>query len=103
MSLLWVVNSYYSNKIEGNAIEPGEIMRNEEPPHGMKSAGMQEVLSHIDVQRSLSETPIDNLDLCTKAAICRLHRGLYADVPEDSLVLRLGTGGETARMMAGEL
>lgn len=103
MNLLRVVNSYYSNKIEGNSTVPADILRAEDSLqelHGAKD--LQEIKRHIEAQRRLNDEPIDKIEVCTKGAISRLHREFYNGVPNEMLDIQLNDRGETIRMVPGE-
>lgn len=103
MNLLRVVNSYYSNKIEGNSTVPADILRaQDEHQEAGGAKDMQEIKRHIEVQRRLSDEPIDKVEVCTKAAISRLHREFYVGAPEDILDIQLNEQGETLRMIPGQ-
>ncbi|MBI6798641.1 Fic family protein [Pseudomonas syringae] len=103
MNLLRVVNSYYSNKIEGNSTIPADILRAEDAPQEFKGAkDLQEIKRHIEAQRRLTDEPINQVDVCTKSAISRMHREFYVGVPEDMLDIQLNEKGDTVRMVPGE-
>ncbi len=103
MNLLRVVNSYYSNKIEGNSTIPADILRAEDAPQEFKGAkDLQEIKRHIEAQRRLADEPINQVDVCTKSAISRMHREFYVGVPEDMLDIQLNEKGDTVRMVPGE-
>ncbi|CAG8863390.1 hypothetical protein PS627_00328 [Pseudomonas fluorescens] len=103
MNLLRVVNAYYSNKIEGNSAIPADILRAEDAPQEIKGGkDLQEVKRHIEAQRRLTDDPIGRVDVCTRAAISRLHREFYVGVPEEMLDIQLNEKGDSVRMIPGE-
>lgn len=103
MNLLRVVNSYYSNRIEGNSTLPADILRAENAPHEARSAkDLNEIKRHIEAQRRLTDEPLDKVEVCTKAAISRLHREFYVGAAEDLLDIQLNDAGETVHMIPGE-
>ncbi|MNJ44405.1 Fic/DOC family protein [compost metagenome] len=103
MNLLRLVNSYYSNKIEGNSAVPADILRAEDAPQEIKGAkDLQEIKRHIEAQCRLTDDPIDKFDVCTKGAISRLHREFYVGVPEEMLDIQLNEKGDTVHMVPGE-
>jgi Fic family protein len=103
MHLLRMVNSYYSNKIEGNSTVPADILRAQDDPQEFKDAkDMQEIKRYIEVQRRLSDNPINKVEVCTKATISRLHREFYVGVHEGMLDIQLNEQGETVRRIPGE-
>lgn len=89
-NLLRVVNSYYSNKIEGNSAVPAEILRAEQAPDASLEVkackDFLEIKHHIDAQRRLTDDPINAAEVCTRNTISRLHRELYAGVPVSCFV-----------------
>lgn len=104
MNLLRVVNSYYSNKIEGNSTTPADILRAEDAPQEVKGVkDLQDIKRHIEAQRRLNDDPIDPVDVCTKSAVSRLHREFYVGMPEEMLDIQLSEKGDTVRMVPGEL
>ncbi|KAA8712622.1 Fic family protein [Pseudomonas cannabina] len=104
MNLLRVVNSYYSNKIEGNSTIPADILRAEAGVQEVRSTkDLQEVKRLIEAQRRLSDDPINPVDVCTKSAISRLHREFYSGAPEEMLDIQLNEKGDIVRMVPGEL
>lgn len=64
-NLLRVVNSYYSNMIEGNSAVPADILRAEHavdaPIEAKVGKDLLEVKCHIEAQRRLSDDPIKGL------------------------------------------
>ncbi|HDS1695116.1 TPA: Fic family protein [Pseudomonas putida] len=103
MNLVQLVNSYYSNKIEGNSSAPIDILRAEESTHEIEGdQGLQEVKRHIDAQRRLVNEPINKVTVCAKVTIARLHRELYVGVPERMLEMQSSEPAISARMVPGE-
>lgn len=104
-NLLRVVNSYYSNKIEGNSTLPADILRAEqtqEAPQEVKaSKDFLEIKRHIEAQRRLTDDPIDPVAVCTRDTISRLHREFYVGVPEEMLDIQLNDKGDVVRMVPG--
>lgn len=103
MNLLRVVNSYYSNRIEGNSTLPADILRAEDAPQEAKGVkDLQEIKRHIEAQRRLDDEPVDKVNVCTKHAISRLHREFYVGVPDEMLEIQLNDQGDTLHMAPGE-
>jgi len=103
MNLVQLVNSYYSNKIEGNSSAPIDILRAEDSPHEIEGdQGLQEVKRLIDAQRRLVNEPINKVTVCAKVTIARLHRELYVGVPERMLEMQSFEPAISARMVPGE-
>ena len=57
--LLRIVNSYYSNKIEGNPTKPSDLLDLNDDSIEQKSKGLLEIKRHIEVQLKLnSKAPV---------------------------------------------
>ncbi|MEG0241718.1 MAG: Fic family protein [Pseudomonas sp.] len=104
-NLLRVVNSYYSNKIEGNSTVPADILRAEQaqdaPREVKASKDFLEIKRHIEAQRRLTDDPIDPVAVCTRDTISRLHREFYVGAPEEMLDIQLNDKGDVVRMVPG--
>lgn len=104
-NLLRVVNSYYSNKIEGNSTVPADILRAEqaadEPLEVKATKDFLEIKRHIEAQRRLTDDPIDVVEVCTRNTISRLHREFYVGVPEEMLDIPMNEQGDVVRMVPG--
>ncbi len=104
-NLLRVVNSYYSNKIEGNSAVPADILRVEqvvEAPQEVKaSEDFLEIKRHIEAERRLTDDPINRVDVCIRDTISRLHREFYEGVPEGMLDIQINDQGDVVRMVPG--
>ncbi len=88
VELLQVINSYYSNLIEGNPTHPVDIeraMRADYSAEPAKRALQQESLAHIEVQKllmaRLQAEPA--LDVTTPEFLCWLHQQFYLRIPEE--------------------
>lgn len=105
-NLLRVVNSYYSNKIEGNSTVPADILRADqvaEAPQEVKAnEDFLEIKRHIEAQRRLTDDPINPVDVCTRESISRLHREFYVGAPAEMLDIIVNEGGDVIRMLPGE-
>jgi Fic family protein len=105
--LLRVINSYYSNLIEGNGTHPIDIERamSGEYSSDTRKRDLQiESRIHIEVQRKISarlkENPLENV---TNVDFLRwIHREFYSQMPEN-LRWAKGDGGEKIWVEAGEL
>ncbi|MEC6742981.1 Fic family protein [Pseudomonas qingdaonensis] len=104
-NLLRVVNSYYSNKIEGNCTAPADILRAEAqdaPLEVEASKDLQEITRHIEAQRRLTDDPINPVEVSSRDGISRLHREFYVGVPMQVLDTQLNEQGDVVRMVPGE-
>ncbi|MDD1016688.1 Fic family protein [Pseudomonas rubra] len=99
MNLLRQVNSYYSNKIEGNVTDPEDVLRSQEDNF---DEDLQEIRRHIEAQKRLADEPIHKLEVCSRNAIARMHRKIYTGMSDQYLDPKLNDGGATARLVPGE-
>jgi Fic family protein len=100
--LLRVVNSYYSNLIEGHNTHPVDIeraMKLDYSANEEKRNLQMESLIHIGIQREIPAL-LEEYPVTSKEFLCRLHREFYERLPE-SLRWVKGSGSETARVEAG--
>lgn len=103
MNLLRKVNSYYSNKIEGNSTLPADVLRAQDAPTDLKDGEeLLEIKRHIEAQKRLTDDPIDEVEICTKGAISRMHREFYNGMPDEFLNIKINDEGETVRLIPGE-
>ncbi|QXQ20330.1 Fic family protein [Pseudomonas tolaasii] len=103
INLLRQVNSFYSNKIEGNPTLPAEVLRAQEIPPDEKTAeNLLEIKRHIDAQRRLSNDPIDEVAICTRESIARMHREFYVGMPEEHMHIKVNDEGDTVPLVPGE-
>jgi Fic family protein len=85
--LLRIVNSYYSNLIEGHNTHPIDVeraMRADYSNNEDKRDLQKESLIHIDLQRKISDW-LENdskLDVSTPDFLRRIHREFYEQMPE---------------------
>jgi len=104
VNLLQQVNSFYSNKIEGNPTLPADVLRAQEVPTGEKAGeDLLEIKRHIEAQRRLSNDPIDEVEICTRDSIARLHREFYVGMPEEHMWITVNQEtGEKVKLVPGE-
>ncbi|WP_447649144.1 Fic family protein [Pseudomonas abietaniphila] len=98
------VNSYYSNKIEGNLASPADVLRTQRST-GDDAAprDLLEIKLHIDAQTRLSDDPINASKITTRESITRIHRELYSGLPEKHLHIKIEAGGESTLLIPGEI
>ena len=92
-----VINSYYSNLIEGHSTHPRDIrkaMRGEYSKDPAKRDLQLESLAHINVQRALTETPPEHI--FSPTCFTEIHRMFYEELPES---LRTVESNEGKRMV----
>lgn len=103
MNLLRNVNSYYSNKIEGNSTLPADVLRVQEVETDVKSGeDLLEIKRHIEAQKRLTDDPIDKVEICTQRAILRMHREFSEGMPDEFLDIDVNAQGEHIRLVPGE-
>lgn len=106
--LLRIINSYYSNLIEGHNTHPYDIVRAMHRQYDAEPAKRNlqlESVAHITVQRDmekrLREEP--KLNIAGREFLCNIHREFYRQLPEEFLIVKdPDTGGES-RVVPGEL
>ncbi|MFU8862008.1 MAG: Fic family protein [Cyclonatronaceae bacterium] len=106
--LLRHINSYYSNRIEGEHTTPADIERavKQEFSKDENRKRLQLLnLAHIEVQdeidRMLAQNP--DLNVCSKDFICSIHYEFYRRVPESFLMIPDPVSGDSIRMQPGAL
>ncbi len=80
-----VINSYYSNLIEGNSTHPREIrkaMRGDYDLDPIKRDLQLESLAHINVQRQLGELDVSDDFLLSEQCFLDIHRMFYNEIPK---------------------
>ena len=106
--LLRIINSYYSNLIEGHNTHPYDIVRAMHQQYDAEPAKRNlqlESVAHVTVQRTmerrLQEEPA--LNIAGKPFLCRLHRDFFAMLPEEFQIMRNPDTGRESRVVPGEL
>ncbi len=107
IELLRLINSYYSNLIEGHSTHPVDIeraMRQDYATDPAKRDLQKESLSHINCQRAvearLHETSALNIADCD--FISWLHRFFYEQLPDELRRVRDKDTGEQVEVRPGE-
>lgn len=105
--LVRIVNSFYSNLIEGIRTTPAEIEAaiKADYSHDPRRAALQRLaVSHVRVEETMATELAANPDMPVTSAdfIRRLHRDLYADVPDSERIVRSPSGRESI-VAPGEL
>ena len=107
VELLRVMNSYYSNLIEGHNTHPLDIekaMRNDYSSDPARQALQLESKAHIEVQvlleNKLDKTP--GIDICAPEFLRWIHQEFYQRLPEEFRLVRIRSGG-VDRVFPGEL
>jgi Fic family protein len=105
--LLRIINSYYSNLIEGHNTHPYDIvraMRRQYDTEPAKRNLQVESVAHITVQRQmekrLQEEP--GLNIAGGEFLCHIHREFYKQLPEEFLIVKDPETGRESRVIPGE-
>ena len=106
--LLRHINSYYSNRIEGDHTNPVDIERAIRQQYSTDTAmrQLQELsVAHIEVQKRIDERLASNaeLEVCSKEFLCWIHREFYRRVPESYLEISHPEKDEIITMVPGEI
>ncbi|MBL1278030.1 MAG: hypothetical protein COB30_018290 [Ectothiorhodospiraceae bacterium] len=88
VALLRIINSYYSNLIEGNSTHPVDIeraMQGDYESDVTKRALQLESQAHISVQNTLFRTlsALPHVNVVDETFIVNLHRDFYEQLPVD--------------------
>lgn len=102
------INSYYSNRIEGEHTSPADIERAVKNKYSRdeKKKSLQILsLAHIEVQDLIDEWLINRpeLNICSPDFLCDIHRAFYERVPESFLNINDPQTGTFVRMVPGEI
>ena len=93
-----VINSYYSNLIEGNSTHPREIrkaMQGDYDADPIKRDLQLESLAHINVQRHLCELEVSDEYLLSEQCFLDIHRMFYNEIPESLRKVTSESGNES--------
>ena len=104
--LLRFVNSYYSNKIEGNNTKPADVIRaqhaNEEELDPAIRDDHKEIISHLIAQESLALNKPSANEVSSAAFIQWIHELFFKDLSEQARTLTLDSTGEAFLVEAGK-
>ena len=105
---LRIINSYYSNLIEGHNTHPYDIVRAMQRKYDTEPAKRNlqlESVAHITVQRDmekrLQEEP--EINIADQKFLCNIHREFYRQLPEEFLIVTDHDTGRESRVVPGEL
>ena len=106
--LLRIINSYYSNLIEGHNTHPYDIVRAMQKEYDSEPAKrnlQMESVAHItvqkDMERRLQEEP--EISITGRAFLCYLHREFYRQLPAEFQVVTNPEKGRKSIVVPGEL
>ena len=104
-SYMRVINSYYSNLIEGNGTQPHEIraaQRGSFSSNTAKRDWQRESIGQMAVQSWLEEESPTLEQLFSPAFIGEVHRQFYQNIPESFWELKNQQGEVTGKVVPGE-
>ena len=100
-----VINSYYSNLIEGNRTLPHQIREAQRGDFSADPATrdlQQESLAHTQVQAQLAGLPPEQKDPFQADTLKWIHYAFYAALPEHQRLIRDHQTGEEERLEPGQ-
>lgn len=95
--LLRLVNSYYSNKIEGNPTHPKELLKAQatnKDSNTNTSKDILELLSHLEVQMKLSKSNVTPEQVVSESFIKEIHKDFYANFKNEELFVKDQLGSQ---------
>ncbi len=106
--LLQIINSYYSNLIEGHNTHPYDIVRAMQRRYDTEPAKRNlqlESVAHITMQRDMEERLQKEPDsnIASWEFLCYIHREFYRQLPEEFLIVKDPDTGRESRVVPGEL
>ncbi|MDO8281156.1 MAG: Fic family protein [Thermodesulfovibrionia bacterium] len=106
--LLRIINSYYSNLIEGHNTHPYDIVRAMQKKYDTEPAKRNlqlESVAHITVQRDMEKKLQDEPEsnIASHEFLCYIHREFYMQLPEEFLIVKDPDTGRESRVVPGEL
>ena len=105
---LRIINSYYSNLIEGHNTHPYDIVRAIQKEYDAEPAKrnlQMESVVHITVQRDMEKQLREKSDvnIASREFLCYLHREFYRQLPEEFQVVKNPETGRESLVRPGEL
>jgi len=106
--LLRIINSYYSNLIEGHNTHPHDIVRAMQKEYDSEPAKrnlQMESVAHITVQRDIEKKLREDLEvnITNPEFLCAIHREFYRQLPEEFRVVTNPETGRGSIVVPGEL
>ena len=105
--LLRIINSYYSNLIEGHNTHPYDIVRamqrqydTEPAKHNLQLESVAHITVQRDMEKRLQEEP--GINIAGRIFLCHLHREFYKQLPEEYLIVKDPDTGRESRVFPGE-
>ena len=106
--LLRIINSYYSNLIEGHNTHPHDIVRAMQKEYDAEPAKrnlQMESVAHITVQRDMEKKLWEEtgVNIAGREFLCYLHGEFYRQLPEEFRAVKNHETGRVSLVMPGEL
>lgn len=106
--LLRIINSYYSNLIEGHNTHPCDIVRAMQRKYDTEPAKRNlqlESVAHITVQRDMEKRLQEDagINIASREFLCYIHREFYKQLPEEFLIVKDPDTGRESRVVPGRL
>lgn len=106
--LLRIINSYYSNLIEGHSTNPVDIeraMRHEYTSDPVKRNLQMESLAHINTQRQIEARLLSSseLNVASQEFICWIHETFYSQLPSEMRLTKDPDTNEEVEVIGGRL
>jgi Fic family protein len=106
--LLRIINSYYSNLIEGHSTHPYDIVRAMQQQYDAEPAKRNlqlESVAHISVQKQMEVWLQEeaSLNIAGQEFICALHREFFRLLPDEFQVMTNPDTGRQSRVIPGKL
>lgn len=106
--LLRIINSYYSNLIEGHNTHPYDIVRAMQQHYDAEPAKrnlQMESIAHITVQRNMEKRLLEEpgINVANGEFLRYLHREFYRQLPEEFRIVKDPATGRERQVMPGEL
>lgn len=106
--LLRIINSYYSNLIEGHNTHPHDIVRAMQKEYDSEPAKrnlQMESVAHITVQKNMEKKLQEEaeVNMTGREFVCYLHRDFYGQLPEEFWVVKNPETGRESLVRPGEL
>jgi Fic family protein len=101
--LLRFVNSFYSNKIEGNPTLPADILhRQESPASEPDNSNLMEIKRHVEVQTSIAGHFIPKSNISSPEFLKHIHKSFYEVFSEKNLITCNPDTGEEIKITPGK-
>jgi Fic family protein len=102
--LLRYVNSFYSNRIEGNPTHPADILHaQEEGLANDSSDDLLEIKQHVEVLTRLSSSDVSLDVVSTPEFLKEIHKSFYEGLPESFLEIKYPKTDEIIKLIPGEV